>query len=155
MFLPSTSTTGGSDEGVRPRPPFSLKTSSLYTRNTLQVSNNFFFKPLYKAMSAQVQYEQARALPLDAGGRRIPFANTGNQMPVARSTGATTPTKPNQVPKKAAGSPPLPRQNTKTAPPSPPQVIRDTTHAVSYSRVGFLGEVCFFEEKKFACVHNV
>ena len=92
-------------------------------------------------MSAQEQYEQARALPLDAGGRRIPFANTGNQLPVAHAAGAHTPVKPVQAQKKATGSPPLPRQNTKTAPPSPPQVIRDTNHAASYTRVGFLGEV--------------
>jgi len=37
---------------------------------------------------------------------------------------------------------PLPRQNTKTQPPSPPQVIRDISRIHSYTRLGFLGEVC-------------
>lgn len=94
-------------------------------------------------MSGQVQYEQMRGLPLDAGSRRLPFANTGNQLPAVQTAAAHTPVKPAQLQKKAPGSPPLPRQNTKTAPPSPPQIIRDANHQASYTRVGFLGEVSY------------
>ncbi|EJC98313.1 Pkinase-domain-containing protein [Fomitiporia mediterranea MF3/22] len=88
-------------------------------------------------MSAHVQVQHARDFQPGLATRRTPFANTGNQLPVAAEVAAAVlPQKAHKQP----ASPPLPRQNTKTAPPSPPQVIRDTAHAVSYSRVGFLGE---------------
>lgn len=51
-------------------------------------------------------------------------------------------TPPPKPPAKAPGSPPLPRQNSKTAPPSPPKIITDKNGRLSFSRVGFLGEVC-------------
>ncbi|KAI5122621.1 hypothetical protein M0805_008710 [Coniferiporia weirii] len=93
-------------------------------------------------MAAHVQYQQMRAAPLNVAGRRLPFTSTGNQLPAVQAVNPVSPMKPVQVQaqKKPPASPPLPRQNTKTAPPSPPQVIRDNTHSVSYSRVGFLGE---------------
>ncbi|KAL5522527.1 hypothetical protein ACEPAG_8543 [Sanghuangporus baumii] len=87
-------------------------------------------------MAAQVQYQHARDVQPGLATRRIPFADTGNQMPVAQTGAAVSPQKAPKPP----SSPPLPRQNTKATPPSPPQVIRDRAHAMSYSRVGFLGE---------------
>ncbi|KAG8897236.1 Cell cycle serine/threonine-protein kinase cdc5/MSD2 [Tulasnella sp. 403] len=35
---------------------------------------------------------------------------------------------------------PLPRQNSKTVPPSPPRLIRDVQKAITFTRIGFLGE---------------
>lgn len=84
-------------------------------------------------MATEVHYQYMRSQP-SVPGRRQPFSNTGNQLPAGQDAVPAKPTK-------APSSPPLPRQNTKTAPPSPPQLIYDKDHAVSYSRVGFLGEV--------------
>ena len=89
-------------------------------------------------MTAEVHYQYMRTQPA-APSRRQPFSNTGNQLPAVQATIQDAPVKPPKPP----SSPPLPRQNTKTAPPSPPQLIYDKDHSVSYSRVGFLGEVRF------------
>ena len=89
-------------------------------------------------MAAQVQYQHARDIKSALATRRIPLADTGNQLPVAQPP---EPPSSDKAPKPPA-SPPLPRQNTRAAPPSPPQIIRDRAHAMSYRRVGFLGEVC-------------
>lgn len=106
---------------------------------------------------AQPQRERALpALPIAAihakhhrsahgEGQRPPFANAAN-LPAGGAaqvvgTGSVQ-DKVAQLEKKPPPSPPLPRQNTKTQPPSPPKVIRDSVHAETYERVGFLGEVC-------------
>lgn len=41
----------------------------------------------------------------------------------------------------AAAPPPLPRQNSKAVPNSPPRLIKDVNRAMTFTRVGFLGEV--------------
>ncbi|KAH8108768.1 Pkinase-domain-containing protein [Phellopilus nigrolimitatus] len=90
-------------------------------------------------MAAHLQYQQMRAAPLN-WSPHVPFTDTRNQLPAVQPAGVVSPVKSASAQQKNPASPPLPRQNTKTAPPSPPQVIRDTSHSESYSRVGFLGE---------------
>lgn len=83
--------------------------------------------------------------PAHAQLRRTPALDTQYNQPFRppqpplppqhRATGAPQP------PPKDGAVPPLPRQNSKTVPPSPPRVINDAVKSLTYTRIGFLGEV--------------
>ena len=102
------------------------------SRNHTTMTSHF---PLARSTTASQAYHR--------DPRRQPFSNAANhQMPIPISKPAS-PSKPALASvQQKAPSPPLPKQNTKVPPPSPPQVIRDAERAISYKRVGFLGEVC-------------
>lgn len=123
LLVPHVALPGNSSDGVR---PVSIGPSLLPQQSDT-----------LGTMATHIQYQHIPDVQSGLATRRMPFSNTGNQMPVMQTARPGSPQKIQKQP----SSPPLPRQNTKTAPPSPPKVIHDKAHAVSYSRVGFLGEV--------------
>ncbi|TFY65776.1 hypothetical protein EVG20_g5313 [Dentipellis fragilis] len=71
--------------------------------------------------------------------RRYPFTDNVNNLHQAGQD-VYRKTQPESEKMPPPSSPPLPRQNAKVQPPSPPQTIVDTSRAIQFHRVGFLGE---------------